>query len=234
MSSPSPPPSPKPSFRSRIGTLMRRSSTGLDLETLHELGLRTSLSDSSTKGTNLKVVTTLGPPIAPHTIVSPVAQSPAREAEASRPFAPPPRPSSSSSINSNSSLSSPAHLVERQSRKGGGDYIKRPESAFILFRRKYIEERRDVESPEDGRGGLLAPGKKQRQAGLSNTISQRWRNLSPEERQRWEDLAKTKKREHEQMYPNYNYRPQISRAAKVPTEGKQDSLACSVADEGHV
>ena len=87
MASPSPSPSPKPSFRSRMGTLMRRSSTGLGLGTLQKSESKTSLSDStgSTKGSNLKVGTTLEPPIAPHTIVSPVAESPAREAEASRP-----------------------------------------------------------------------------------------------------------------------------------------------------
>lgn len=64
---------------------MRRSSTGLGLGTHHKSESKTSLSDSSTKGSNLKVGTTLEPEIAPHTIVSPVAESPAREAEASRP-----------------------------------------------------------------------------------------------------------------------------------------------------
>jgi len=62
-------------------------------------------------------------------------------------------------------------------------------------------------------------------------ISQQWKSLSPEERQRWEDLAKEKKKEHEQMYPNYVYRPQRSKAAKgkkgkgrkASTEGEQDT-----------
>ena len=85
MASPSPSPSPKPSFRSRVGTLMRRSSTGLGLGTHHKSESKTSLSDSGTKGSNLKVGTTLEPQVTPHTVVSPVAESPAREAEASRP-----------------------------------------------------------------------------------------------------------------------------------------------------
>ena len=87
MASPSPSPSPKPSFRSRMGTLMRRSSTGLGLGTHHKSESKTSLSDSnsSTKGSHLKVGTTIQSQIAPHTLVSPVAESPAREAEASRP-----------------------------------------------------------------------------------------------------------------------------------------------------
>jgi len=73
--------------------------------------------------------------------------------------------------------------------------------------------------------------KKQRQADLSKLISQQWKSLSQEERQRWEDLAKEKKKEHEQMYPNYVYRPQRSKAAKGKktkgrkslTEGEQDT-----------
>lgn len=68
-----------------MGTLMRRPSLGLG--THHKSESKTSLSDStsSTKGTNLKVGTTIQSQIAPHTIVSPVLESPAREAEASRP-----------------------------------------------------------------------------------------------------------------------------------------------------
>jgi hypothetical protein len=173
---------------------------------------------------------------------------------------PPPRPlSPTSSINSDSSsLPSPTdtiHLsphhtrqtqppalpkrrkslggdpVERRPRKGDEDYIKRPENAFILFRRKCCEERNGAEGPEDGLVGSAAPVKKQRQADLSKMISQQWKGLSPEERQRWEDLAKEKKKEHEQMYPNYVYRPQRSKAAKgkkgkgrkALTEGEQDT-----------
>ena len=65
---------------------MRRSSTGLGLGTIHKSESKTSLSDSaSTKGSNLKVGTTIQPEIAPHSVVSPVAESPAREDEASRP-----------------------------------------------------------------------------------------------------------------------------------------------------
>ena len=173
---------------------------------------------------------------------------------------PPPRPlSPTSSINSDSSsLPSPTstiHLspqntrqiqppalpkrrkslggdpVERRPRKGDEDYIKRPENAFILFRRKCCEERSVVEGSEDGQGVTAAPVKKQRQADLSKMISQQWKSLSQEERQRWESLAKEKKKEHEQMYPNYVYRPQRSKASKgkkskgrkASTEGEQET-----------
>jgi hypothetical protein len=102
--------------------------------------------------------------------------------------------------------------TERRPKKGDEDYIKRPENAFILFRRKCCEDRQQAhEEPEDP---TASPVKKQRQADLSKAISQQWKSLTPEEKQYWEDLAKEKKKEHEQMYPNYVYRPQRVKKSK--------------------
>ncbi|KAF9256000.1 hypothetical protein L218DRAFT_966773 [Marasmius fiardii PR-910] len=101
---------------------------------------------------------------------------------------------------SGSSITLTPSDVERRPKKGDEDYIKRPENAFILFRRKCVEEREAAAAA----GG----DKKQRQADLSKAISQQWKALSAEERKHWEQLAKEKKKEHEQMYPNYVYRPQ--------------------------
>lgn len=98
--------------------------------------------------------------------------------------------------------------LERRPKKGDEDYIKRPENAFILFRRKCCEDRQQAQEEAAAADG---PTKKQRQADLSKTISQQWKGLSTEERQYWEQLAKEKKKEHEQMYPNYVYRPQRAR-----------------------
>ncbi|KAF5378865.1 hypothetical protein D9615_006920 [Tricholomella constricta] len=100
--------------------------------------------------------------------------------------------------------SSSSDIVERRPKKGDEDYIKRPENAFILFRRKCCEDRQAAQEEAAAEG----PTKKQRQADLSKTISQQWKSLGAEERQYWEQLAKEKKKEHEQMYPNYVYRPQ--------------------------
>ncbi|KAK0490152.1 hypothetical protein EDD18DRAFT_1109703 [Armillaria luteobubalina] len=97
----------------------------------------------------------------------------------------------------------------RRPKKGDEDYIKRPENAFILFRRKCCEDRQDPTA------------KKQRQADLSKTISQQWKGLAPEERQYWEQLAKEKKKEHEQMYPNYVYRPQRTKKNSGAAGGKK-------------
>ena len=101
--------------------------------------------------------------------------------------------------------------IERRPKKGDEDYIKRPENAFILFRRKCCEDR---QAAQEEAAVLDGPAKKQRQADLSKTISQQWKALSPEERLYWEELAKEKKKEHEQMYPNYVYRPQRSKDRK--------------------
>ncbi|EKM57705.1 uncharacterized protein PHACADRAFT_58554, partial [Phanerochaete carnosa HHB-10118-sp] len=62
---------------------------------------------------------------------------------------------------------------ERRPKRGDEDYIKRPENAFILFRRKCCEDRNQAqEDPEDP---AAAPAKKQRQADLSKAISQQWK-----------------------------------------------------------
>ncbi|CAL1698922.1 unnamed protein product [Somion occarium] len=99
---------------------------------------------------------------------------------------------------------------ERRPKKGDEDYIKRPENAFILFRRKCCEDRQQAmdEATSSVDEPIAPPAKRQRQADLSKQISQQWKSLSAEERTYWEELAKEKKKQHEAMYPNYVYRPQ--------------------------
>ncbi|KAI0915962.1 hypothetical protein AcV5_003426 [Taiwanofungus camphoratus] len=113
--------------------------------------------------------------------------------------------------------STASDIGERRPKKGDEDYIKRPENAFILFRRKCCEERQAQDDADDNASG---PVKKQRQADLSKTISQQWKTLSSEERQYWEGLAKEKKKEHEAMYPNYVYRPQRVKDKAKAKKGK--------------
>jgi hypothetical protein len=108
-------------------------------------------------------------------------------------------------------------LVERRPKKGDEDYVKRPENAFILFRRKCCEDRQQAEDV----AAVDGPTKKQRQADLSKTISQQWKSLSVEERQFWEQMAKDKKKEHEQLYPNYVYRPQRAKDKDGKTKNKK-------------
>lgn len=99
---------------------------------------------------------------------------------------------------------------ERRPKKGDEGYIKRPENAFILFRRKCCEERKELlQQLEESSEG--ASTKRQRQADLSKLISQQWKALPAEDRLHWEELAKEKKKEHEKMYPDYVYRPQRSK-----------------------
>ncbi|KAJ3876789.1 hypothetical protein F5051DRAFT_410404 [Lentinula edodes] len=93
---------------------------------------------------------------------------------------------------------------ERRPRKGDKDYIKRPENAFMLFRRKCCEDGQQVEEESNG----PTTRKKQRQADLSKAISRKWKSLSKNDRQYWEDLAKEKKMAHQEKYPGYVFRPQ--------------------------
>ncbi|KDQ51383.1 hypothetical protein JAAARDRAFT_91110, partial [Jaapia argillacea MUCL 33604] len=65
----------------------------------------------------------------------------------------------------------------RRPKKGDGDYIKRPENAFILFRRKCCEERKELlQQEEESAGADGIPNKRQRQADLSKTISLQWKS----------------------------------------------------------
>jgi hypothetical protein len=95
---------------------------------------------------------------------------------------------------------------ERRPKKGDEDYIKRPENAFILFRRSCCLKKNEEEAA-NAENGENTQQRRQRQADLSKTISQQWRSLAPEERKYWDDLAKQRKKEHEEMYPWYVYQP---------------------------
>ncbi|KAF5390697.1 hypothetical protein D9757_002579 [Collybiopsis confluens] len=133
-------------------------------------------------------------------------------------------PSSSSSMNRGS-----AHLdAGRRPKKGDDDYVKRPENAFILFRRKCCEERQQVQDTL----AHTKPPRKQRQADLSKKISHRWKTLSHEERKYWEHLAQQKKREHQQIYPDYVYRPQRVRDQDGRARNKRRTISARARKEG--
>ncbi|KAJ7652414.1 hypothetical protein DFH06DRAFT_1048457, partial [Mycena polygramma] len=114
-----------------------------------------------------------------------------------------------------------ATVEQRRPKRGDSDYVKRPENAFILFRRQCSQDlalsssasapsptpSTSSSAPSPSSSAAAPPPKKQRQAELSKTISRRWKALSPEERAHWDDLAKEKKRQHELLHPNYVYRP---------------------------
>lgn len=128
----------------------------------------------------------------------------------SPPSIPPPPPASTSRPPPSTSKRRKAVScdVERRPKKGDEDYVKRPENAFILFRRKCNEDRLAAQEEAAAASNGENPSKKPRQADLSRTISEQWKNLPPAERQYWEEKAKEKKKEHEKLYPNYVYRPQ--------------------------
>ncbi|KAJ7793316.1 hypothetical protein B0H14DRAFT_2623015 [Mycena olivaceomarginata] len=110
-------------------------------------------------------------------------------------------------------------------KRGDHDYVKRPENAFILFRRSRVSTTAGDSPNPIPAGKKQAP--KQRQADLSKTISQQWKALAPAERAKWEELAKERKREHAEKHPGYVYRPQRSgaknRTNSVPSTSTSDS-----------
>ncbi|KAL5522919.1 hypothetical protein ACEPAF_1186 [Sanghuangporus sanghuang] len=106
--------------------------------------------------------------------------------------------------------------TERRPKRGDEDYIKRPENAFILFRRECCLRKNEAEVAAAQEGDPVT--RRQRQADLSKTISQQWRSLSAEERKYWDDLAKQRKKEHEERYPWYVYQPSRSDKKKKKDE----------------
>ena len=72
------------------------------------------------------------------------------------------------------------------SKKKPDNHIPRPPNAFILFRRKCVEDRVQAQEAEaaataeavKAEGNAPAKAKKARQADLSKLISQQWRSLS--------------------------------------------------------
>ncbi|KAJ7073393.1 hypothetical protein B0H15DRAFT_869174 [Mycena belliarum] len=113
-------------------------------------------------------------------------------------------------------------------KRGDPNYVKRPENAFMLFRRECAAELRMSACPRITASSSSAPvpdstpkndngpspqapsakGKsKMRQADLSKMISARWKALSPAERARWQDLAAERKHEHGLLHPEYVFRP---------------------------
>ncbi|KAI0366120.1 HMG-box, partial [Pilatotrama ljubarskyi] len=81
-------------------------------------------------------------------------------------------------------------------------YVKRPENAFILFRRDYCRK-----AAAACANSGISDFPKKRQADLSKESSAQWRALPPVQREYWHELAKAKAEEHKAVYPDYVYRP---------------------------
>ncbi|TDL25395.1 hypothetical protein BD410DRAFT_785326 [Rickenella mellea] len=117
---------------------------------------------------------------------------------------------SSMSASSHHRRGSACSSTERKPKKGDEDYIKRPENAFILFRRDCCMKKNAAEAA--GGANDSPSQRRQRQADLSKTISQQWKSLPAEERAYWDELAKQRKKEHEEAYPWYVYQPSRSKS----------------------
>ncbi|KAH8832301.1 hypothetical protein DL96DRAFT_649082 [Flagelloscypha sp. PMI_526] len=102
-------------------------------------------------------------------------------------------------------------------------HIKRPENAFILFRRSRCAELKKRLPPQCRR--------QPRQADLSKTISLDWKKLPVDERAYWEGLALEKRVEHGKTYPGYSYSPKKSGPRKVIETAVQGEVAEGEAEE---
>ncbi|KAJ7467450.1 hypothetical protein B0H11DRAFT_2284397 [Mycena galericulata] len=106
-------------------------------------------------------------------------------------------------------------------------HVKRPENAFILFRRKCLEDSLSSGSNPGSHSEDVKAAKEDK-----TSVSQQWKALSMEERAYWEALAKEKKREHEILHPNYVYRPRRSEKSPVHTRSLPPLRLVSMAKSG--
>ena len=76
------------------------------------------------------------------------------------------------------------------------DRIRRPLNAFMLFRKEFVAQRRDM---------LIMIEKDHRK--LSEMAGQMWRDMTMEERRPWFATSKAEKEAHDQKYPDYKFTP---------------------------
>lgn len=110
-------------------------------------------------------------------------------------------------------------------RKTPEGHVKRPPNAFILFRSHCC-------APTADPGQLDAPGTPNAQQlqdlgitdhrHISRIVSHLWRSLKPEEKSYWVTRASAKKVEHQQMYPDYRYKPVYRNKDEVKRRRKGD------------
>lgn len=95
--------------------------------------------------------------------------------------------------------------------------IPRPCNAWILFRTHYVQTAtRQIGDP--------VPGSRAKVTEDSQTASEMWKSMSPEEKAPWYELSEEKKREHQEQYPNYKYKPGPAKT-KAP-KGAKGHTSC--------
>ncbi|KAL0571066.1 slightly ste11-like protein [Marasmius crinis-equi] len=95
----------------------------------------------------------------------------------------------------------------RTSNEEPSDRIRRPENAFILYRRDVLSSGTITRTFIDDNGAERAKNQMQ----LSKEIGQMWHHCPEALKARYIALAEQKKEEHKQMYPDYKFSPKASR-----------------------
>jgi hypothetical protein len=88
--------------------------------------------------------------------------------------------------------------------------IPRPANSFILYRRHYQSQ---IQKNNPGISNNE----------VSKTLGEMWKTASPQERARFASMAQQAKYAHQEMYPDYKYRPRKSRVRRS-TRRSSDNL----------
>ncbi|UZJ54605.1 hypothetical protein CBS101457_003925 [Exobasidium rhododendri] len=120
----------------------------------------------------------------------------------------------------------------------------RPPNAWILYRAQKVKELRaknlegieTVDFPSaSGLPSSTTVNRHAPQAEVSRTISLMWRSESADVKKEYCDLADVKKRSHQEMFPDYKYRPRRNTPAAQTTVKMEDGEeAASAAEDKHV
>ncbi|KAK0443215.1 hypothetical protein EV421DRAFT_1710295, partial [Armillaria borealis] len=73
--------------------------------------------------------------------------------------------------------------------------IRRPRSAFILFRCDFVRQKR------------VPPSVERNPCNLSRIAASLWRGMTALQQQPWKMLAEQEKMEHAVLYPDYKFQP---------------------------
>ncbi|THH13345.1 hypothetical protein EW146_g6859 [Bondarzewia mesenterica] len=106
------------------------------------------------------------------------------------------------------SLSSvPSRTTESRSLRNDPSHIKRPMNAFMLFRRAFLADRKNIldQVETDNRH-------------LSRLVGCMWKLMSKDEQQPWYDQAAALKDIHKNMFPQYRYAPVMRERKKRRTK----------------
>ncbi|KAL9940915.1 hypothetical protein V8E36_000403 [Tilletia maclaganii] len=147
-----------------------------------------------------------------------------------------PAPSSSAASGSRTAASASASTSAQ-----GGERVKRPHNAWIIYRTEKSRELRDAflqgllpAPPTSAHTHLLGRGTTpKREADLSKYLAALWKNEDPKIKEQYTERARKEREAHLQRHPGYRFQPRKqgrNRNASAPTSTAQSRVSTSCSE----